>query len=272
MLKALLTQELYDKLPEAEQSYYKEIEGKFVLQVQTVDGLELAEVTKMRKALQTERSDSEKAKQQLKVFEGIDPEAARDALLKVKEMDNWDPDKKLEEGRKQLEAKFAEDKAKLEKSFTGKLEVANKNNEVISFQLQETMINSAATMAIAEAKGSVELLLPIVKSKTRMRQLEDGRFVAEVLDEDGTARLSPTAGSTAQMTISELVGELRSDEKFARAFDSSGASGSGAEGSELTSSSGHKISASDALDTQKYQTAKEAAIKAGKELTIVGAS
>jgi hypothetical protein len=80
--------------------------------------------------------------------------------------------------------------------------------------------------AIAEYEGSVDLLLPHVLQQTRMRMTDNGSFIAEVVDREGSPRIGDSQGNP--MTIPQLVEEMKSSDSFARAFNSSGATGSGA--------------------------------------------
>lgn len=272
MLKAIVDQETYDGLSEDIQEHYTEKEGSHFLGVTSVNGIELTNSGKLKKALTVERDAHTKAANELKAFEGIDVDEAKDALAKVGEMDDWDPDKKLVEHKEQFEAqlqkKYELDRTKLVAKHTSEMETLTSASKQLSGQLRETMIRSTATQAIAKANGSQELLLPLVEGMTRMRQLEDGRFITEVLDGDGSARLSSAAGSTEPMSIDELVVSLREDEKFSCAFKGSGASGSGSTGSEGTKGGAFKLSREDAFDTAKYQAAKAEAEKAGRTLEL----
>jgi len=237
MLKAIITADEHKALPADVQGHYTEKDGKHVLDVGAVDGMELANTVNLKSALQTERGAKEtaekKAKELTTKFEGIDdPAAAIEAMKKVAEMGDWDPDKKLAEAKTQFEKQLSDKYANMEKSLTKKhadeTDVLTKRLETQRGQLQKSLIGSAAVKAISEAGGSAELLLPIVERQAQMRELDDGQFVVEVLDAEGKARISPESGSTAAMTISELIAELKQDEKFGRAFDGSSASGSGA--------------------------------------------
>lgn len=272
MLKAIVDKETFDGLGDM-QEHYSEKEGSYFLSVIAVNGIELANTGNLKKALQKEREAAKTATDKFKAFEGIDPEEARDALSKMSEMDDWDPDKKLAEHKvkfeKQMAAQFANDRTKLVEKHTAEMVGVKTKHDQLTGQLRETMIKSAANQAITKAGGSHVLLLPLVESSTRMRQLDDGKFIAEVLDTDGSVRLSSSAGSTDPMTIEEYVMSLREDEKFSGAFDSSGTSGAGSTGNEGTSKGGvFSLSSEDARDPAKYRTAKEAAEKAGEVLQL----
>lgn len=215
--------ESMDKVAEGLREHYKEVEGggSFVLDVIAVKGTELADTQGLKKALERERSNVKSAQTKLKTFDGIDPKEAREALGKMDEMADWDPDKKLEEAvqarEKQLVKRHEDEKKTL-----------NSRVENLREQLSDNLIKATATKAIAEAKGSVELLLPHVMRQTKMRETDDGKLIAEVVDEAGHQRVGDSTGNP--MTIPQLVDELKKDSTFSRAFDATGASGSGAGG------------------------------------------
>lgn len=218
-LKAIL--ESLKDLPEDVAKEYKQREdGKYVLDVTSVDGIELAEVSKLQSALSKERENSRKANEKLKVFEGLDPKKSREALTKVEEMANWTPEQKVKEQieavKSQMMDAHGKEKAKLEEKL---------NN--LTSSLEDAMIISVASQELAKEKGSVRLLMPHIRQQTRLREA-DGRFVVEVMGEDGTPRLTGSDGHP--MSIAELVAEMKTQDDFTSAFEGTGASGTGATG------------------------------------------
>jgi len=201
-----------------------DLAGKFLLDVTSVSDFALENVKGLKTALSSERTSRETLERQVAAFKDIDPDKARDAIKKVGEMKDWKPDDKV---REQMEAI----KTQLLEKHKG--EIADKDSTVASLtkQLEKNMITATATQAIAGLRGSTELLLPHVERSTRMRQTDDGQFVVEVVGSDGNPRISPASGSTAPMTIDELVAEMKNNDTFAPAFAGSGASGSGSSGS-----------------------------------------
>jgi len=260
-LKALLDN--LDGLPaDVAKEYTKGDDGKFRLQVTPVGGLALEDVEGLRTALGKERENVRKASESLAAFKDIDPSKARDALAKVGEMANWTPEQKVKEQIEAVKAQIVEahgkEKATLEKRLAG-----------YQKQLTGALITAAATAAIAGHKGIPELLLPHVERQTRMRESDNGQFVVEVIDKDGNPQVD---GKGNAMSIEQLVEKMKSSEVYARAFDGSGAKGSGATngggGSGAKGSGSFKISSTDAKDTSKYRAAREAAEKAGQPLEI----
>ena len=132
-------------------------------------------------------------------------------------------------------------------------------------------MEATAVNALNKHKGNVELLLPHVKSMTRVEQDGNGNFVARVVDQDGHPRISMKQGSQDPMTIDELVGGMKTSDTFAPAFAGSGATGSGATGNSAGSAGTngrHVLRAEDTRDPVKYRMAKERADAAGAQLEI----
>lgn len=150
--------------------------------------------------------------------EGIDEDAPLDALtgfitdlteqVKGGKQIKVDMDKIKAESKRLLDEAVAVEVAK-----TGKMQGA----------LERYLVGQAASNAIADAKGSRELLLPIVKE--RVRVVQDGEdFVVRVVDADGDFR---SDGSGGWMGVAGLVAELKTSENYARAFESEAPNGTG---------------------------------------------
>lgn len=267
MLAAKIDKAKFDALSDDLKKEYKlQGDGSYLLDVNPVDGFALENTEGLRTALSKERTNREAAERKLDAFKDLDPVKAKEAIGKVAEMANWKPEDKIREQiaavTQQLADKHTGEKTKLEERLTK-----------LTRQLEKVLIDAEAATAIAEQKGSATLLLPHVRATSRMRQTDTGEFVVEILDDKGNVRLSPKPGSTAPMTIAELVGSMKTQTDFAQAFAGSGASGSGASGGGSGGGAGgtgqHTISAVDAKDVNKYRVAKEAAEKAHVQLVIL---
>ena len=138
--------------------------------------------------------------------------------MKVEEFKAMDPDKKAKEQFEAMKGDLIT--AHVTEMDTQKLLVEN-----VMGQLQNNLVDAAATKAIQEAGGSIELLLPHVKGQVQMRQVGD-TYVAEVVNSDGVARVAGSAGTA--MTIPQLVEEMKGKDSFGAAFVGTGQSGSGA--------------------------------------------
>lgn len=209
-----------EEVPEALKEFYAEVEGKFKLDAEGVE-----DVTGLKSALAKEREGRRIAEATIKAFKDMgveDPAKIKETLDKLEELQAFDPNK---EADKIASEKMKAREAQLISTHQKELEKARGEGKAVSAQLQKVLIDNAAIAAISEAKGSTKLLLPIVHSRTRMRQNESGQFIAEVLDESGNPRIADGHGTP--MTIKQLVEEFRSSEEFGRAFDSEGKTGSG---------------------------------------------
>ncbi len=160
---------------------------------------------------------------ELKKLEGIDADeyrtlkeqAAATEAEKLKAAGNWEAREKqlLDAHKKEID------------TLSGKLSTLGKS-------LEENVLIATASQAIAAEKGSAKLLMPHVRSQTRLD--DNGRPV--VVDEAGNVRID-AAGKP--FTISALIAEMKADVvTFGRAFEPSGSSGSGSQGS--TGSGGGK--------------------------------
>lgn len=218
-LKALLAS--LDGIDDATKALYVEKDGKFVLDVEGVEGFALEDVSGLKTALGKERTARENAERLTAAFKDIDPAKAKDALAKVEEWGNLDPSK---EADKIANSKFEAAKAQLLEKHTGEITARDERIGHLSKTVESLLIDQAATAALAEAKGSVELLLPHVRAHTRVKEV-DGRFTVEVVDKDGNAKIADSKGTP--MDIKGLVAEMRQSEAFGRAFEASGNSGTG---------------------------------------------
>lgn len=97
-------------------------------------------------------------------------------------------------------------------------------NTALQNQLYGLMVDQSATLAIAEAKGAPELVLPFIRSQVKVQE-EDGKFNVYVVDGSGDRRYSAATGQP--MSIKELVAEMRSDKRYGRLFDADAPNGGG---------------------------------------------
>lgn len=219
-LKAVV--ETIDAVPEAMRGLYAENDGKFILQVEPVDGFALEDVSGLKSTLGKEMTRRKALEKDVLKFKDIDPDKAREALAKLEELGNIDPTK---EADKIANTKFEAAKAQLLERHNGELQTRDGKIGKLTKTVENLLIDQAATAALADAKGSVDLLLPHVQRHTRVRENDDGTFAVEVVDKAGNARIGNGKGDP--MTIKELVQEMRQSDAFGRAFEGSGQSGGG---------------------------------------------
>jgi hypothetical protein len=217
-LKAVV--EKIEDAPEAVRSFYAEKDGKFVLAVEEADGFALENVSGLKSALGKERSTREQLERDVVRFKDIDPDKAREALSKWEEFQTIDPAK---EADKIANTKFEAARDQLVK--THQAEIGQRDDRIgkLTGAVDTLTRKQQATLAIAEAKGAVELLLPHVLNHTKVKETDNG-FDVEVVDASGATRFNAKG---EPMTVADLVAEMRGSDTFARAFDGDGQGGSG---------------------------------------------
>jgi hypothetical protein len=207
-----------DEIAEPLREHYVEKDGKFMLDATPSNGLAIEDVTGLKNSLAAARGERDKLNEQIRGFKDIDPTKARDALKKVEEMQNWDPDKQVEE---KIKAKLEQMKSLHQQE----LEKVSGESKALTGQLEKLMVDAAASEALQKEGGNIKILMPHIRSQVRMRRTEDGQMIAEVVDESGNPRVGDAQGNP--MTIPQLVDELRQSDDYAPAFSGSGSSGSG---------------------------------------------
>lgn len=279
-LKAVIDQTTYDGLGDIGTEHYAAVEGadgSYRLDVTAIEGFSLAEVDPLRKALESERTLTKKARKDLSTlkesFKDLDPTVSREAIAKLAEMGDTDlsKDEKFQMAKKQLEDKFAKDRTTLEQKHATDVETLNGTLKKTRGQLSNVLIDSAAATAIANLDGTVDLLLPLVRNVARLKESDDGKGVVVIVDSvTGDERISTKPGSSEPMTIEEFVGTLKDNEKLAGAFKGSGATGSGSTSSAKPSghSGAFTMTNAQASNLADYERMKKAANEAGKEVTL----
>lgn len=221
---------IVDKLedaPEALRAEYRPgtadegADGKFVLNVDGVGGFTLENVSGLKSALGKERTSRETLERQVVAFKDLDPEKARAALVELEQLRAIDPTK---EADKIANSKFEAAKTQLLEQHGKEIGARDTRIQLLSGVVDGALRRQEAVQAIADAKGSVELLLPHVLAHTKLTEA-DGKFRTDVVDKDGNVRIADAKGTP--MDIKGLVAEMRGSETFARAFDGDGQSGSG---------------------------------------------
>lgn len=149
-------------------------------------------------------------------FKDVDPEE----YAKLKEQASKD-----EEDRAKAAGEW--DKLKQQMADAHAKEMKKRDDRIGALEksLEEQVLVAQATQAIATEKGSPLLLMPHVRSRTKLD--ESGKPV--VVDDAGNIRVD---GQGQPMTIQALIAEMKADvATFGRAFDASGASGAGSQSS-----------------------------------------
>jgi hypothetical protein len=198
--------------------------GAFYLDVTAVGSLALEDTAGLKATIQKLRKIEKDATASLKAFEGLDAGEARDALARKGEFEaagSKGPD---------VEARLESQKRQLTEMHANELKAWGVERGELEAGISDSLIDSYVSKAIG-GKGSVELLLPVVKRSVRVVKDENGKRVARVFGSDGVELISQrTDANGAYMGVEEHVESLRSDSRYAPAFHGSGPSGGGEPG------------------------------------------
>lgn len=269
--KARYSEENWKKLEKAVQEDYVRVERDgevhYLLDVEESDGFGLDNVIGLKTVLQEAKEDRRKAREANKLFEGLDPVAARAALETVKKLESGTLDDKtkalVESQVKQITEKFG-----------GELKTKEERLAMVTKALEEQVVTNAALSAIVdpELKGNPDLLLPIVTRSTKMVEVEPGKFEAHVFGADGKPLVTRAQGNNGPMGIKEYVGLLRKEPKYAPAFAGTGSTGGGSNGSENSPANNNGgrfvMTSAQAKDVKAYRSMREQAAKVGQTVTI----
>ena len=258
-LKLKVNADEFKGLPEGIRGLYEEKDGSYVL---GVDGIE--DTSGLKSALEKERksrSDYEKA---ARAWQGLgkSPEEIAEILQKQADAEKAKLEQKGEWDK--LRAQLVDSHGK-ELSARDKL-IAEKEAEIQRRQsaLESYLIDAAATSAIAAEKGIPELLLPHVQRQVKVID-DQGKYVVRVLTPDGTPRMNSKG---EYLGVKDLIAELKGNDIYGRAFEGSGASGSGMKPGNSQQSGVFTLSRDDARDPAKYRAARDAAAKSGATFQI----
>ena len=215
--------ETLEGLSEDVQQHYAEVDGKFILQAVNSETYTIEkDISKLTKALESEKHQASQLRTVVKSFEGIDADEARKANQTIEELRKATPSDKLKE---QHEAQ--------------KAELVNKHNEALAAignevtsrdrVISNLMIDNVALQAFDEMggkPGAGEFILPYVHEKTAVKINEDGTRTVNVLGDEGVPRIGGTDGKLMQLP--QLIAEMKKEEKFKMFFEGTNASGVGA--------------------------------------------
>jgi len=265
MLKAKLDN--LDGVSDEIKEHYVERDGKFYLDVSKVDGLAVEDVTGLKSTVEKLRTKERELTQALKSandeitnlsdkYKDIDPVAAKSALDKLEEIQNWDGETKIRESvnlattttEKKMQGKIDDLVAKQTKIVTDLQSELNNSQS----QLQDAIVVTKIVEAVNKEGGDVTLLMPHVRSQVRMVKDNNGKFKPEVIKPDGTLRVGDNSGN--DMTIQQLVQEMKTQDTFAAAFPGANKTGSGRDGTNNdnrhSGKDGKKVKVIPASDTK----------------------
>lgn len=234
MLKYKLSQSDFAGLEEGIRKLYKADGENFVLDLEGVE-----DTSGLKSALAKERENAKKLNEALKAWNatGKKPEEISELLKKAEE-----DERKRFEAEGNYKAMLDQVKSQHEK------ELKDLRDTIARYKAERevSMIDQAATKAIAEAKGKVKLLLPLIKMSAKVVE-ENGKEIVQILDGNGVARVNSKGEF---LSIPEWVDELKKDKDYQSAFEATGNSGAGGKGS--FSSSGSAVKNPWGKDTINY--------------------
>lgn len=209
-------------------------------------------------------ADQRRLKDSLKLFEGLDPDKARQAI---------EFHSKSEEEKARAAGNFDQMKKQLVDNHGIELGKVTTRAQKLEAQLYTVMAGSQITGALTgpdgQPLGSAELLMPVLSPLVKVVEKGD-TFETQVVDANGNQRFKDGAGTA--MTVADLVAEFQANPKYAPAFFAPNVSGSGSGGSSAGAGAltGRtlRLSKADQKDPQKYRSAKDRAAKDGLTLVL----
>jgi len=184
-----------DDVDEALRGLYRETDNGFILDIEGVDehpdvkGMKVV-MEDQKKKTKAEQSKLKEAQKVLESFKDLDPEAAREALTKIQELEDKG---RLDKGEfEQLLAdKVAEATAKVERAMTAKLTEAQASNETLTKERDDSInalsrfkIGDEISQAAMEAGVKKTLLRHLTRDAYEVFEVRDGK-VGAWEDKDG---------------------------------------------------------------------------------------
>ena len=225
-LAAALPAAEHEKLDAAVKGYYRQDGDLFVLDIEEREGWALDKPTELKAAIKTERGRNEAARKAADILGDIDPRAAVDAYRRI-----GDLEEKLRAASngtdKDVQAAVEKATAKLK----AELDESKKSAESYRSGLTERGLRDELRGAIRKAapdaddvEAILEILYPHVERRTT-RDYNGSGLVVRVVGKDGKPEITGKAGSTEEKSLTELVGEMKSEGPFTRLFAKPGAEG-----------------------------------------------
>lgn len=215
-----------DTVPEEFRALYKELEGEdggFGLKDDDTTKGAVSAIIGLGTALKASRAEA-KANKGSKVDlsplaeygEGIE-EIAAGFKTKMEELQGQI------KGGKDATINLEKIKKDLAAGHATEMEVQNKRAKALSSQLYNILVQREALEAMGDSVINPKLAMPFIENQLQTIE-EDGKFRVVVVDEAGDRRFSGVTGN--EMTIKELVKDMRTQDDFAPLFKSEVKSGS----------------------------------------------
>ena len=202
-----------------------------MLAVQDRDGYALENVAGLRQSVEATRAERDEAAQKHKAFEGVDPKAVKSLQEKAQRYDQMEGE--AAKVKEQFESWKEDFKAEVSQQHQQELEAATNQAQAYRQQLENQLVRAQATQILSDPKvnGNPALLLPVIRDMTATRENSEGQLEVIVLNpaKPGQARVGKSGGN---MTLAELIEELKANDQFADAFrvERSGPGGKAPEG------------------------------------------
>lgn len=234
-----------DEVPEHLRDTAKKDEsnGTYFLEGDGADGIlkknkELIDLNKQYKA----------AADKWKELKDVDPEKAKLALEQMTTLE-------AERGKLQTAIQSAvQENAKV---WEAKIKVVETERDTMRGSLEERIIDTDLTTAVAAAEGDPFFVVPSLRSQVKTF-FENGKYVAKVVDDKGQPRFNAKG---EPMSMAELVEGAKTDKKYATVFKAPDKSGTGAQPGTGTptvaSGAVVKLTQEQAKDNRQYRQALE---------------
>ena len=222
-----------NSVDESQRSLYREDNGRYVLDVEAVQVTDstgrvaeyaLENVTGIKSALQSERALARSAADKIKGFEGLDSAKIRADLEELATLRNQSGD--IESKVNTLaQSKIDQLVEKHQNDMSASVDTA----KAYRSKVEDLMIDQALATAIRKNggdEGTVTLLMPHLKGQVSLREMANGNFIPEVVDNvSKEPRIGDSMGTP--MSMDQLVGEFKGSNIYASAFPGTGTSGGG---------------------------------------------
>lgn len=225
MLKAKI--DSLDTIDEKDRHHYKEVDGKFIADIESVDGYALEDIQGLKSALGKERKSAETFSKKLSLFGDNTPDTVSELIAQVEQLKDGSSEEKL---NSLVEAKVKSVRDKLEGDITSKDTQITDLNGLLEKIVIESAIDTALSQFDFQFEGAKNLIRPHIKEQLKLGKDPAGVPIAKVIDiknPDAGERISLKTGSTDFMDVTELLSLMSSGKDFSGIFKGSGKSGGG---------------------------------------------
>lgn len=222
------TVETLEAVPVDFRGLYAEADGKFKLATDDPKvGSAVSAVLRLNQSLNSERTGHDKTRAKVVDLGGLSEygstveEILEGFNAQVETLKKGAKNK----GAEDLDRQVTKIKEDLAKTHTTEKEALGNRITALTGQLHGLLVTNTATTALTAAGAlDAELVLPHLNTQVKVSE-EEGKFNVHVVDKAGDTRYSGTTGSP--MSISELVLEMKANDKYKPLFKSEAPAGGG---------------------------------------------